>query len=68
MNKEAMMKFTIVLSLIAVLAGCNERSTQIEAKQTAAAKQLRDGSNIVTPSPKNWTWGDTPSQPQKKDQ
>ncbi|WP_230595161.1 hypothetical protein [Xanthomonas vasicola] len=62
------MKFTIVLSLIAVLAGCNDKSTQIEAEQAAAAKQLRDGSNIVTPSPKNWKWGDAPSQPQKKDQ
>lgn len=62
------MKFTIVLSLIAVLAGCNDKSTQIEAQQAAAAKQLHDGSNIVTPSPKNWTWGDAPPQPQKKDQ
>ncbi|CAJ3630911.1 hypothetical protein [Burkholderia pseudomallei] len=62
------MKFTIVLSLLAVLAGCNDKSAQTEAKQAAAVKQLHDGSNIVTPSPKNWTWGDAPSQPQKKDQ
>ncbi|MGZ7172284.1 hypothetical protein ACXKTX_01275 [Burkholderia gladioli] len=62
------MKFTILLVLIAVLAGCEDKSAQIEAQQAATAKQLRDGSNIVSSAPKNWTWGDTPSQPQKKGQ
>ncbi|AKM30436.1 hypothetical protein AB870_10440 [Pandoraea faecigallinarum] len=62
------MKFTILLILITVLTGCEDKSARIEAQQAAAAKQLRDGSNIVSSSPKNWTWGDTPSQPQKKDQ
>jgi hypothetical protein len=62
------MKFTIFLVLIAALAGCEDKGAQMEAQQAAAAKQLRDGSNIVSSSPKNWTWGDTPSPPQKKGQ
>jgi hypothetical protein len=62
------MKFTILLSLIGLLAGCNDKSPQTDSQRTVATKQLHDGSNIVTPSPKNWSWGDTPSQPQKKDQ
>lgn len=62
------MKFTILLVLIAVLAGCEDKSAQVQAQQAAAAKQLRDGSNIVSSVPKNWTWGDTPSQPKKNDQ
>ncbi|WP_454764046.1 hypothetical protein [Cupriavidus campinensis] len=62
------MKFSILLILIAVLAGCEDKSARIEAQQATAAKQLRDSSNIVSSAPKSWTWGDTPSQPQKKDQ
>ncbi|WP_370542487.1 hypothetical protein [Burkholderia cenocepacia] len=27
-----------------------------EAQQAASAKQLRDGSNITTPTPKNWSF------------
>ena len=62
------MKCTILLVLIVVLAGCEDKGAQIEAQQATATKQLRDGSNIVSSAPKNWTWGETPSQPQKKDQ
>ncbi|RQZ24711.1 hypothetical protein DIE14_20615 [Burkholderia sp. Bp9017] len=53
---------------VAMLAGCDDKNASVEAKQAAAAAQLRDGSNIVSPPPKNWTWGDAPSQPSKKDQ
>lgn len=55
------------LSVVA-LAGCDDKSAQVEAQQAASAKQLRDGSNIVSSPPRNWTWGNSPSQPQKKDQ
>ncbi|MDQ7979149.1 hypothetical protein QYH69_18015 [Paraburkholderia sp. SARCC-3016] len=62
------MKFTILAFVISVLAGCSDKSAQIEAQHAAAAKQLRDGSNIVSSPPKNWTWDGASSQPQKKDQ
>ncbi|ARL03794.1 hypothetical protein BOC41_02715 [Burkholderia pseudomallei] len=68
MNKGPAMKISILLSLIGLLAGCDDKGTQTDSQRAAAAKQLHDGGNIITPSPKNWSWGDTPSQPQKKDQ
>ncbi|MFL9951964.1 hypothetical protein PQR65_00975 [Paraburkholderia nemoris] len=64
-----MKSFAILVFLsVVVLAGCDDKSAQVEAQQAASAKQLRDGSNIVSSPPKNWTWGNAPSQSQKKDQ
>lgn len=63
------MKFALLVFFsVAVLAGCDDKSAQVEAQRAAAAKQLRDGSNIVSSAPKNWTWDKASSQPQKKDQ
>ncbi|HDR9268201.1 MULTISPECIES: hypothetical protein [Burkholderia] len=57
-----------VLVSLATLAGCDDKGASVEAKQAAAAAQLRDGSNVVSSPAKNWTWGDTPSQQPKKNQ
>ncbi|WP_218644156.1 hypothetical protein, partial [Burkholderia pseudomallei] len=48
--------------------GVTTRGASAEAKQAASAAQLRDGSNVVSSPPKNWTWGDAPSQQAKKNQ
>ncbi|MEY1591951.1 hypothetical protein AB3K92_24285 [Burkholderia sp. Bmkn7] len=53
---------------LATLAGCDDKVASVDAKQAASAAQLRDGSNIVSAPPKNWTWGDAPSQQSKKNQ
>ncbi|WP_186096910.1 hypothetical protein [Burkholderia gladioli] len=57
-----------VLVSVATLAGCDDKGASVEAKQPASAAQLRDGSNIVSSPPKNWTWDDAPSQQPKKNQ
>ncbi|MCO8648289.1 hypothetical protein KGP93_33990 [Burkholderia multivorans] len=57
-----------VLVFLATLAGCDDKGTSDDAKQAASAAQLRDGSNVVSSPPKNWTWGDAPSQQAKKNQ
>ncbi|WP_175796077.1 hypothetical protein [Burkholderia anthina] len=53
---------------LATLAGCDDKVASVDAKHAASAAQLRDGSNVVSSPPKNWTWGDAPSQQSKKNQ
>ncbi|RPA08245.1 hypothetical protein EGT86_11785 [Burkholderia pseudomallei] len=53
---------------LATLAGCDDKGASVEAKHAASATQLRDGSNVASSPPKNWTWGDAPSQQPKKNQ
>lgn len=57
-----------VLVSLATLAGCDDKGASVDAKQAASAARLRDGSNVVSSPPKNWTWGDSPSQQPKKSQ
>lgn len=53
---------------LATLAGCDDKVASVDAKQASSVAQLRDGSNVVSSPPKNWTWGDAPSQQSKRNQ
>ncbi len=57
-----------VLASLAMLTGCDDKGASVEANEAASAAQLRDGSNVVSSPPKNWTWGDEPYRQPKKSQ